>query len=200
MNTLIDYHDGSFAEKLSDTHEEDIDRLNDMFEDPDYVPIDRESLVFEYVGDEDVYIKAYARYIMSPFANYGKDCITFTDDAVKHVAENLDFIDNEMSRMYIAIACADRLGDEELKTRSKARLNEIMTAYAKELVAKRKHTVRVPKACIDGEDCYKRFKEHTCPESTKYASLTDYLKEKCPLEIAEREANETGIPLEVIRI
>lgn len=200
MNTLIDYHDGSFAEKLSDTHEEDIDRLNDMFEDPDYVPIDRESLVFEYVGDEDVYIKAYARYIMSPFANYGKDCITFTYNAVKHIAGNLYLIDNEMARMYIAMACGDRLGNEELKTRSKARLNQIMTAYTKELEAMRKHTIRVPKACIDGEDCYKRFKERTCPESAKYASLTDYLKERCPLEVAEREANETGIPLEVIRI
>lgn len=200
MNTLIDYHDGSFAEKISGTHEEDIDRLNDMFEDSDYVPIDPKELVFEYVGDEYVYIKAYARYIMSPFANYGKDCITFTDDAVKHITENLDIIDDEMLRMYVAMACAERLGDEELKARYKARLNEIMTAYAKELEAKRKRTVRVPQACIYGEDCYKRFKEHTCPESTKYASLTDYLKERCPLEVAEKEANETGIPLEVIRI
>lgn len=200
MNTLIDYHDGSFAEKISDTHEEDIDRLNHMFDDSDYVPIDPKTLVFEYVGDEDVYIKAYARFIMSPFANYGKDCITFTDDAVKHITENLDVIDDEMLRMYIAMACADRLGDEELKTRSKARLNEIMTAYAKELEAKRKRTVRVPQACIDGEDCYKRFKEHTCPDSTRYANLTDYLKERCPLEVAEKRANESGIPLEVIRI
>jgi Cu+-exporting ATPase len=34
--------------------------------------------------------------------------------------------------------------------------------------------------------------EHTCPESAKYASLTDYLKERCPLEVAEREAAQVS--------
>lgn len=194
MTFNIDYN-GNFAIKFTNVHEEDFDRISGFADDEDFSVVSLKDFVFEFIGDEDWFINAYAEHIGSP--NYWNDYIVFTDNAVKYISEKLNVIENELKRNDVAIACGKRLNNEKMVTEASENVRKMIDDYIQAELQK-PVVIFVPKRCGDIEDCYKSMKEGCCPGVSDY-SIDNYERKGCPIKKRIRECISSGRPFELKR-
>lgn len=194
MTFNIDYN-GNFAIKFTNVHEEDFDRILGFADDEDFSVVSLKDFVFEFIGDEDWFINAYAGHIGLPY--YWNDYIVFTDNAVKYISEKLNVIENELKRNDVAIACGKRLNNEKMVTEASENVRKMIDDYIQAELQK-PVVIFVPKRCGDIEDCYKSMKEGCCPGISDY-SIDNYERKGCPIKKRIRECISSGRPFEFKR-
>lgn len=194
MTFNIDYN-SNFAIKFTDVHEADFERILAFADDEEFNVVSFEDFVFEFIGDEDWFINAYAEHIGSP--NYWNDYIVFTDNAVKYISEKLNVIENELKRNNVAIACGKRLNNEKMVTEASENVRKMIDDCIQAELQK-PVVIFVPKRCGDIEDCYKPMKEGCCPGISDY-SIDNYERKGCPIKKRIRECISSGRPFEFKR-
>lgn len=187
MTFNIDYN-GNFAIKFTNVHEADFDKILAFADDEEFNVVSLKDFVFEFIGDEDWFINAYAGHIGSP--NYWNDCIVFTDNAVKYISEKLNVIENELKRNDVAIACGKRLNNEKMVTEASENVRKMIDDYI-QAEQQKPIVIFVPKRCGDIEDCYKSMKEGCCP-GISYYSIDNYERKGCPIKKRIRECISSG--------
>lgn len=203
MKFEIDYNDGSFAVRLTQIKDDDIYYIEKNFDrSPDFSRLSKAEFVFEYIGAEDWFINAYAEYIGNPLDG---DCsYIFTDKAVEYIARHTDVIGNRRKRIFVGLACAERLKDFAMKEAFEKELTDYRREWEEQEASKHRQTkaiISVPIRCGNGDfdHCFKSFREGGCTGNFEKADdFSNYRKHECPLFRQIKACVSEGRPFDLV--
>lgn len=206
MRFEIDYNDGNFAVRLSQFKDDDIFYVEKSFdENSDFSRLSKTEFVYEYIGDEDWFINAYAEYIGNPLDG---DSYIFTDRAVEYIARHTDVIGNRRKRIFVGLACAERLKDFAMKEAFEKEADDYRREWEEQEeqeAAKLRQTkaiISVPIGCgdIGFDHCFKHFREGGCTGSFEQADgFSNFKKFKCPVYKQIKTCVSEGRPFDLVR-